>query len=100
MKHFLQSEQKRTDFKLEMNEISNQSTPACSKTIRIIENQIAKINMCLDGRNVNSALKEFGVKFHRCIYDHIFSFQYNELGAMALIRDMNEYRLCAKNFNS
>ena len=76
----MQIEQKRTDFKSEMNEISNQCTSACSKTIKIIEFQIARINMCLDGRNVKSALKELGIKFHRCIYDHIFSFQYNELG--------------------
>jgi len=82
IKHFLQLEQKRTDFKSELDEISNQCTSACSKTIKIIENQIAKINMCLDGRNINSALKELGIKFHRCIYDHIFSFQYNELGLM------------------
>lgn len=96
----LQIEQKRTDFKSEIDEISNQCTNACSKALRVIEGQIGKINMCLDGKNVNNALKELGVKFHRCIYDHLFRFEYNELGAMALIRDINEYRLCAKNFNS
>lgn len=100
IKHALQTEQKRTDFKSENDEISNQCTPACAKAIRIIENQIAKLNTCLDGRNINSALKELGMKYHRCIYDHLFKFEYNELGAMAVIRDINEYRLCAKNFNS
>jgi hypothetical protein len=76
----LQNEQKKTDFKNETDELSNQSTLACNKVIRLIESQIAKINLCLDGKNVNSALKELGVKFHRCIYDHLFKFEYNELG--------------------
>ena len=80
IKYILQIEQKRTDFKSESNEISNQSTNACSKTIRAVESYIAKINTSLDGRNVNSALKELGIKFHRCIYDHVFRFEYNELG--------------------
>lgn len=100
LKYVLQTEQKRTDFKSETDEISNQCTPACARALKIIENQISKLNMSLDGRNINSALKDLGIKFHRCIYDHVFKFEYNELGAMAVIRDINEYRLCAKNFNS
>ena len=80
LKNVLQLEQKKTDFKSEIDEISNQCTPACAKAIRAIENQIAKLNLCLDGRNINSALKELGIKFHRCIYEHIFRFEYNELG--------------------
>jgi recyclin-1 len=100
IKYVLQIEQKRTDFKSELDEISNQCTPACTRVLRIIEKQIAQINACLDGKNVENALKELGIKFHRCVYDHFFKFEYNELGAMALIRDINEYRSCAKNFNS
>jgi len=96
----LQAEQKRTDFKSETDEISNQCTPACSRALRIIETQINHLNANLDGRNINSALRELGIKFHRCIYDHVFRFEYNELGAMAVIRDINEYRVCAKSFKS
>ena len=119
----MQLEQKKTDFKSESDEISNQCTTACSKAIKNIETHIGKINSCLDGKNVGNALKELGTKFHRTVYDHFFRFEYNELGnflsvlfliiirinylklliekgAMALIRDINEYRLCAKNFNS
>jgi hypothetical protein len=99
-KYVLQVEQKKTDFKLELDEITNQCTAACAKVLKIFEVQIGKINTNLDGKNVNAVLKELGVKFHRCIYDHLFRFEYNELGAMALIRDINEYRLFAKNFNS
>ena len=100
LKFLLQTEQKKTDFKLELNEISNQCTLACAKVVKIFEMQIGKINSNLDGRNVNNVLRELGVKFHRCIYDHLFRFEYNEFGAYALIRDINEYRNFAKNFNS
>ena len=82
LKNVLQAEQKKTDFKSETDELTNQSTLACNKVLRFIEAQIAKINSCLDGKNVNSALKELGIKFHRCIYDHLFRFEYNELGTM------------------
>lgn len=82
---------------------------------------VEQVNETFDGKNVNCVLKELGIKFHRCIYDHILRFEYNELGnvrflifiylkiinvifmfigAMTLIRDLNEYRRCAKSFNS
>ncbi|CAF0747382.1 unnamed protein product [Brachionus calyciflorus] len=100
IKHVLQMEQKRTDFKTESDEFYNQSTVACSKAIKIVETQVGRINDSLDGINVNKALNELGIKFHRCVYDHLFRYEYNELGGMALIRDINDYRLCAKNFKS
>lgn len=76
----MQTEQKKTDFKSENDEIFNQSTTACSKAIKVVENQVGKISNCLDGKNVKNALREFGIKFHRCIYDHLLKFEYNELG--------------------
>jgi exocyst complex component 5 len=80
LKNVLQAEQKKTDFKSDLDEISNQCTTACSKTIKLVEIQIGKINTCLDGKNVGNALKELGIKFHRTVYDHFFKFEYNELG--------------------
>lgn len=100
LKHVLTTEQKKSDFKSESEDLSNQRTPACSRVLKISEGFIGKIGGNLDGKNVNNVLKELGIKFHRCIYDHLFRFEYNEQGAMALIRDINEYRLFAKNFNS
>ena len=76
MRHILQTEQKKSDFKSDNNQMTN----ASSKVTKAVENYIGKLNSCLDGRNVNNALKELGIKFHRCIYDHIFRFEYNEMG--------------------
>jgi hypothetical protein len=85
IKNILITEQKITDFKPdEQSLIEQQSsticTPACSKVLRIISYFIEQINDCFDGKNVNCVLKELGIKFHRCIYDHILRFEYNELG--------------------
>lgn len=80
IKYVLQVEQKRIDFKPETDEISNKCTAACAKALKIIESQTGNINSSLDGRNVNNALKDLGIKFHRCIYDHLFRYEYNELG--------------------
>ena len=75
-------------------------TQTCSKVVHIIKTQIEIVNECFDGKNVSNVLKDFGIKYNRCIYDHILKFEYNEFGAMALVRDLNEYRQSAKSFKS
>lgn len=93
IKYVLQTEQKLTDFKpddasLEDLDATSICTPACSKVLRIICIQIDRINECFDGKNVNSVLKELGIKFHRVIYDHILRFEYNELGKNMLNKNV------------
>jgi exocyst complex component 5 len=107
LKFTLQNEQKPSDFKVDessfadLRSLSNSvCTPTCSKVLRIIQTQLDHINECFDGKNLNCILKEFGIKYHRCVYEHIIKFEYNELGAVTLIRDLNEYRQFSKNFNS
>jgi hypothetical protein len=65
------NEKKRDDF---------QASKICLEIIEITNKQIFQIKSCLDGKNVKNALKELGVKFHRCIYDNILSFKYDESG--------------------
>jgi len=52
----------------------------------------------LDGKNLEVVLLEFGIRLHRVIYDHIQQFSINEMGAMVIICDMNEYRRAVKEF--
>lgn len=87
----MQTEQKKTDFKSENDETFNQSTSACSKAIKVVENQVRKISNCLDGKNVNNALRELGIKFHRCIYDHLLKFEYNEQGIIISYCNLKKY---------
>ncbi|XP_072023600.1 exocyst complex component 5-like isoform X2 [Amphiura filiformis] len=97
IKHVLAVEQKKTDFKRdsESGPIELYS-PACAKVIPFVEKQVDTIKSCLDGKNVNAVLMEFGVRFHKVIFDHLQQFQYNSLGAMLVICDVNEYRRLVK----
>lgn len=52
----------------------------------------------MDGKNVDSVLMEFGVRFHRLIYEHLQQYSYGCMGGMLAICDVAEYRKCAKEF--
>lgn len=52
----------------------------------------------MDGKNVDSVLMEFGVRFHRLIYEHLQQYSYSLMGGMLAICDVAEYRKCAKEF--
>ena len=45
-----------------------------------IENQVVRLEKSADGKNLTNILKEFGLRFHRLITDHVFKFEYNISG--------------------
>ncbi|KAL5008482.1 hypothetical protein ScPMuIL_014063 [Solemya velum] len=92
------SEQKKIDFKPEDENAMMNFTNACSRMVKFLNCQMQSIRDSLDGKNVEVVLTELGTRFHRLIYDHIQQFQYNSLGAMIIIWDVNEYRKCMKDF--
>ncbi|XP_076314022.1 exocyst complex component Sec10 isoform X1 [Tachypleus tridentatus] len=95
----LQSEQKKTDFRPESEDmVIAMATPACMKVVKFIGQYVEKVRDSLDGKNVESTLTELGTRFHRAIYEHLQQFQYNSVGAMVVICDVNEYRRCIKEF--
>lgn len=55
---------------------------------------------CVDGDNLQSVLHEIGVRFHRVIFDHLQTMQYNTAGAMCAICDVNEYRKCIRELEN
>ncbi|XP_024882406.1 exocyst complex component 5, partial [Temnothorax curvispinosus] len=95
VKVYLQSEQKKTDFKPE-TDVDTVNTPACLVVVQYVSGMIRLIRNTLDGRHLDTALKELGIRFHKIIYDHLQQFQFNSAGAMCAICDMNEYRKCIK----
>ncbi|XP_033629656.1 exocyst complex component 5-like isoform X2 [Asterias rubens] len=99
IKYLLDKEQKKSDFRPESEEgpMELYST-ACAKVIPFIEKQVENIKRCLDGKNVTAVLMEFGIRFHRVIFDHLQQYTYNSLGAMLVICDVNEYRRLVKSF--
>ncbi|KAL1425614.1 hypothetical protein MTO96_019040 [Rhipicephalus appendiculatus] len=93
----LQTEQKKTDFKPEVEDVI-ETTKVAQKVVKYVTKCIEKLRDSLDGTNVDAVLLELGVRFHRTIYEHIQTFQYSTVGGMILICDHNEYRKCAKQF--
>ncbi|EZA55921.1 hypothetical protein DMN91_010626 [Ooceraea biroi] len=95
VKVYLQNEQRKTDFKPE-TDVDTVNTPACLVVVQYVSGMIRLIRNTLDGRHLETALKELGIRFHKVIYDHLQQFQFNSAGAMCAICDMNEYRKCIK----
>ncbi|XP_014667392.1 PREDICTED: exocyst complex component 5-like [Priapulus caudatus] len=81
VKYLLSSEQKKADFKPDGDRglIAN-CTPACSKVVRFVDRLIETARDSLDGKNVEAALTELGVRLHRVIYEHLQQYQYNTVG--------------------
>ncbi|XP_054828906.1 exocyst complex component 5 [Eublepharis macularius] len=99
MKHILAAEQKKTDFKPEdENNVLIQYTNACSKVCAYVRKQVEKVRNSMDGKNVDTVLMEFGVRFHRLVYEHLQQYSYSCMGGMLAICDVAEYRKCAKEF--
>ena len=71
---------------------------ACIKVCRFVTLQAERIRHCLDGKNLEMILTELGIRFHRIIYEHLQQFQYNSMGALCAICDVNEYRKCVQEF--
>ncbi|RWS25108.1 exocyst complex component 5-like protein [Leptotrombidium deliense] len=94
VKYLLQSEQKKTDFKPETDDVDM----SCAKVVRFLNQCVEKAKDCLDGKNVEAFLTELGIRFHRVIYEHLLQFQFSSVGAMFAICDVNEYRRCAAEF--
>jgi len=100
VRFLLLTEQKPTDFKSEDdNALLLMFSPACGKVVKYINSQLPNMHLGLDGKNVDAVLTEFGIRLHKVIYEHLLKFQYNSMGAMLAICDVNEYRKCVKEFN-
>ncbi|XP_043477094.1 exocyst complex component 5 [Leptopilina heterotoma] len=95
VKVYLQTEQRKTDFKPE-SDVDTLNTPACLTVVQYVTGMIRHIDDSLDGKSLENVLTELGIRFHRVIYEHLQQFQFNSAGAMCAICDMNEYRKCVK----
>lgn len=95
VKIYLQTEQKKNDFKPD-SDIDTVASLACLTVVQTINPILKQIQTCVDGENLSSIMMEFGVRLHRVIFEHLQQFQYNSAGAMCAICDVNEYRKCVK----
>uniref|UniRef100_A0A8D8IFP8 Exocyst complex component 5 n=2 Tax=Culex pipiens TaxID=7175 RepID=A0A8D8IFP8_CULPI len=95
VKTFLQNEQKKTDFKPD-SDVDTVASSACLSVVQYINPLITLIQRTIDGENLSAVMTEFGVRYHRVIYEHLQQFQYSTAGAMCAICDVNEYRKSAR----
>ncbi|XP_063705149.1 exocyst complex component 5 [Culicoides brevitarsis] len=100
VKFTLQNEQKKSDFKPETDTFDTIASTACRAVVPYIETSIGLMKKSIDGENLTTILGEFGFRLHRCLFDHLTQFQYNTVGAMCAICDINEYRKCVRALNN
>jgi hypothetical protein len=96
VKIYLQTEQRKTDFKPETEMVDTLNTPPCLTVCQYVSSIIRHIRDQFDGKSLENVLTELGIRFHRIIFEHLQQFQFNSAGAMCAICDMNEYRKCVK----
>lgn len=95
VKTYLSNEQKKTDFKPD-SDVDTVASSACLSVVQYINPLISLIQRTIDGENLSAVMTEFGVRYHRVIYEHLQQFQYSTAGAMCAICDVNEYRKSAR----
>lgn len=89
----LTRDQKKTDFKQDDNadmEIIT-STSACESCCQFIAKSLKVVKKCLNGKNLDNFLKEFGTQFHRALLEHIRLQSFSTEGGMVLSCDLSEY---------
>lgn len=93
VKVYLQSEQKKTDFKPD-SDFDTVASAACEHVVQQIIPIIKQVQRCLDGDNLKGIMNEIGVRLHRVIYEHLQQFQYTTAGSVNCLFTFNCYRNC------
>lgn len=97
VRHLLAQEQRKTDFRPEEDAHVATATAACHKVVKFVRESAARLRDSLDGRNVEAALHELGLRFHRALVEHLLGFTFSSSGAMVAIQDLDHYRRCAQD---
>lgn len=79
IKVYLQSEQKKSDFRPD-TDVDTVASSACLHVVQNIMPIILQMKRCMDGENLVTIMKDFGTRFHRVILEHFQQFQFNTAG--------------------
>lgn len=80
VKVYLASEQKKTDFKPETDDLDTVASAACLDIVKHLLPIIGQLQRSVDGENLKCLMTELGIRLHRTIYEHLQQFQYNTAG--------------------
>lgn len=93
-RYLLSSEQKKTDFRPENQQINIGVSTACQQVIRFLSSQANSMERGCDGGNLGVLQTELATRIYKLLLNHIQQFTFNSAGAMLLLCDLSEYRKC------
>lgn len=94
---YLQSEQRKTDFKPE-SDFDTVASAACQHVVQQMIAIIKQIQRYLDGENSKRVMSEIGVRLHRIIYEHLQQFQYTTAGEYSYILSGKRFKVEINSF--
>lgn len=89
---FLFSEQKKTDFRPDSQQVDIRVSPQCQIASRFLANQVATMELGCDGENLEALQSEMATRLFKFMLTHIQQFTYNSTGAVLLLCDVGELR--------
>ncbi|KAM7532720.1 hypothetical protein Aperf_G00000130093 [Anoplocephala perfoliata] len=108
IQQILSSEQRKADFKSDLP-TSNTSmvnlrvgsemsacSPACQDVCKFLRKVIEDARQNLDGQNLLNFLCELGLRFHRLLLDHFYSYSFSDSGGFVAMQDVTAYRDTAR----
>lgn len=106
IRQILKTKQRAADFSEKNAELSigrggSSMSSACREVSRSIQTSLDGFRKMLDGDNLPIVLCELGTRFHRCIREHLMTFQSSigMMGGLMLICDVNQYVEVSKKFD-
>eukprot|EP00041_Stephanoeca_diplocostata_P025138 m.651600 g.651600 ORF g.651600 m.651600 type:complete len:748 (-) comp22678_c0_seq2:501-2744(-) len=73
-------------------------TDACRQCTQVLRRYADRLRECLNGKNLEVAFATLGTRVQAMLVAHVKHMAVNEMGAMLLIRDLNEYEKCVRRF--
>lgn len=98
----LTKEQKNRDYRPKdesMMADGTESSKACVLVCDIVRRHGQYAFQSLEGRNLDTYLREFGFAFYETVLDHLRKFVVNEVGALLLMKDIREYQETVQTFH-
>uniref|UniRef100_A0A8R1HXA7 Exocyst complex component 5 n=1 Tax=Caenorhabditis japonica TaxID=281687 RepID=A0A8R1HXA7_CAEJA len=89
---FLFSEQKKTDFRPDSQNIDIRVSPQCKMASRFLSSQVTAMELGCDGENLEALQSDLATRLFKFMLTHIQQFTYNSTGAVLLLCDVGELR--------
>ncbi|CAI5448182.1 unnamed protein product [Caenorhabditis angaria] len=96
---FLFSEQKKTDFRPESQQIDIRVSPQCKLASKFLSKHVTTMEKGCDGENLEALQSDLATRLFKFMLTHIQQFTYNSTGAVLLLCDVGELRTIVSKWN-